>query len=64
MFKLQISGIEESYNDMESLSIDVCKIFPDAFFSLWNDSSTVVWQDIYESYDNRKVIGKIIEVIN
>jgi hypothetical protein len=62
MFKLQIGDIEELYDDMETLTSDVCEIFPDAFFSSWNDSNKEIWQDIFESYSDRTIIGKIIEV--
>lgn len=62
MFKLSISEIEEVYTSLDDAIVDCLGIFPDAFFSEWQETDESTWQYIYESYDNRTTIGFIYEI--
>ena len=41
---------------------DCFEVFPEADFSLWNENLVETWQDVFESRENRTVVGKIIEL--
>ncbi|MDD3175531.1 MAG: hypothetical protein WC929_05780 [Bacilli bacterium] len=59
MYKLQLGVIEELYNDLDSAMIDCFSIFPNASFSLWQESQITTWLDVI---DENFFVGKIFEV--
>jgi len=59
MYKLQLGVIEELYNDLDSAMIDCFSIFPNAYFSDWQETTNETWLNIY---NNNILIGKIFEV--
>jgi len=61
MFRLTIGVVWQDYPSLDSAMQDCMELFPSADFSLWNDSQTEVWQDVFESHENKTVIGKIVE---
>lgn len=59
--QLILGSIEEHYDDIDSAMNDCFGIYPDAFFSEWHENGTETWLDIFASYADRTIVGRIME---
>jgi hypothetical protein len=62
MYTMRIDAIEEIYTNIDEAMHDCLEIFPEAFFSDWNEDNMNSWLDIFVSYSERTVIGRIYEI--
>jgi len=62
MFLMSIDTIEEQYESTDLAMNDLFQIYPDAFFSGWNEDNTKSWLDVFISYSDRTIIGRIYEI--
>lgn len=60
-YTLELDGTQQGmpYKFVDDAMTDTFLMFPDADFSLWNDSETDVWMNII---NHGEVVGKIFEI--
>lgn len=63
MFRVELGPSMEDVLPTLDLAYDqVFFVYPEAFFSGWNEYYNTSWQDVYKSYTDRTIIGKIYEM--